>query len=769
MDRIVQHTLASLTPAQREAVEHVEGPLLILAGPGSGKTRVVTHRIAYLLHQGIPPRQILALTFTNKAADEMRHRIERMVPGQAVWTGTFHRFAASLLRRYAPLVGLRENFTIYDDEDRRRVIRRILSAVEDSKPLATAEQLAWAIARAKQNVVTPDVYRPASGQPVELAMALVYPLYQKRLLESSAVDFDDLLLHVAVLLRDNPELRSALDDRFRYVLVDEYQDTNRAQYMILRALSADHPNLAATGDPDQSIYGWRGASISNILDFEVHFPQVRIVRLEENWRSTKRILRAAAQLISYNRLRKQKDLTTDNPEGLPVRLACYPTGHQEADDIADRIARDVAGGERQPGDYAVFYRVNALSRSLETALRRRSIPYQVVQGVEFYQRMEIKDLLAYARLANNPRDDVALLRIINTPARSIGKRTIERLVDFAKHHGLTLLDAARAAGRIPELSKRGAEALLRFSALIDSLAPLVPGPVAALLAEVLRATGYRGCFEDTGDEADLNRLGNIDELLSDASQFDRSDHEQRGLEGYLERTALVSDTDALDGSSDRVTLMTLHAAKGLEFPVVFIVALEEGLLPHERSVRDSQSLEEERRLLFVGMTRAQEELQLSYAQRRDRHGDSRLSVASGFLMELPRSELERTVVERLEPDGGTDPFGFPSTSYDTGHTKPRSEESATAQRARPRKSAAAALAGLRTAADLAGQSPTERRCLAPDEFTMGMPVSHPTFGLGKIVQLDGAGKHRRATVAFIQSGTRRFVIAQSPLTPLHAT
>src|SRR6188768_71877 len=425
----------SLTEAQLAAVMHVDGPLLILAGPGSGKTRVVTHRVAHLLHQGISGKQILALTFTNKAADEMKARLARLVPLPTVWMGTFHRFCARLLRIHGSLVGLSENYSIYDMDDSRRMMAEAILDEGVDLSHTTPEAISHAISWAKNNLMGPEEYVPRRGHVVGGIVQRVYPAYQRRLLAANAVDFDDLLLHVAKLLKENPEVRRRLDERYRYILVDEYQDTNLAQYAIVRALSIDHPNLAVTGDPDQSIYGWRGANLSNILEFEKDFPSVKVVRLEQNYRSTKAILRVADELIRHNVRRKQKDLFTDNAEGQPVRLTAYPTQRDEADDIAARIALGIRKANRRPRDFAIFYRTNALSRQLEHALRDHVIPYQIVNGLEFYQRKEIKDVLAYLHLVNNPRSDVAFLRIINVPARKIGKASVGRLSDYARMKG----------------------------------------------------------------------------------------------------------------------------------------------------------------------------------------------------------------------------------------------------------------------------------------------------------------------------------------------
>ena len=600
----------------------------------------------------MPARSILALTFTNKAAEEMRARVERLAPGEPVWMSTFHRFCSRLLRQYAPLVGLAENYTIYDTDDSQKALKQTLDGLDLELTHFTPERIHSAISWAKNQLITPDQYEPRVGHPLGHIVAQVYPAYQARLLASSAVDFDDLLLHVATLLRESPEIRQRLDARYRYIMVDEYQDTNLAQYMIVRALSMDHQNLAVTGDPDQSIYGWRGANLNNILDFENDFPSVRIVRLEQNYRSTQRILRVADHLIGHNVRRKQKRLFTENDEGRPVRLTTYTSHKLEAEAIAQRISEEVHVGRRRPRDFAVFYRVNALSRSLEFALRDFGIPYQMVNGLEFYQRKEIKDVLAYLHLLNNPRDNVAFLRVINTPPRGIGRSTIQQLVDHAARKGKSLLDSAREAGLIESLNKRAAVAVAKFVGMYDRLSLASGGSVQDIMRQVLDDSGYRKLMADSEDQQDQERLANIEELITAAHEFDDQNPGSGQLEVFLEQACLVNDTDAWEADDDRVTLMTMHAAKGLEFPVVFVIAIEEGLLPHERSRQSADELEEERRLLFVGLTRAREELHLSLSRYRDYRGQLRMSVPSQFLLELPREELE--AAEILFADPGTD-------------------------------------------------------------------------------------------------------------------
>ncbi|NLX56448.1 MAG: UvrD-helicase domain-containing protein [Planctomycetaceae bacterium] len=770
---------AALTDSQRQAVQHVAGPLLILAGPGSGKTRVVTHRVAHMRAQGIADERIVALTFTNKAADEMRARLERLAPGSRVWMGTFHRFCARLLRQYASLVGLRENYSIYDAEDSLKLLREALDELDLELIHATPSRVAAAISWAKNNLIGPEDYEAAVGSPIGSVVAKVYPVYEQRLVAANAVDFDDLLAHVARLLRDNAELRAMLDERFEYILVDEYQDTNLAQYAIVRALSIDHPNLAATGDPDQSIYGWRGATIRNILEFEQDFPSVTVVRLEKNYRSTKCILRAADRLIAHNAERKEKTLYTDNPEGRPVRVVVYPTGRDEADGIAARIANEVAAGLRRPRDYAIFYRTNALSRALERALKSVRMPYQIARGLEFYQRKEIKDILAYLHLLCNPASDIAFLRVINTPPRRIGKTAVAHLKRHAAHHRIPLLSAAREAGLIESLAKRTAVEIARFIALYDAMRLAGDEKVEEVIERVFHHTKYREWVAASDSEEDQQRVENLDELLTDAREFDEAHVEDGGLEAFLEQASLVSDVDDWNTETDRVTMMTLHAAKGLEFPVVFIVAVEDNLLPHERSQEHPHQVEEERRLLFVGMTRAKEELHLSVAQLRTLRGNQNPAAASPFLFELPTDELELVgtlgagatcVGDWSEADD------LPAYDYDdvdmldtendfdeyfqddaTPRRKPRSGTRQT----RP----ARAISPLVTAAELVGRQGPTPAC-SPDSFHPGMVVAHPQYGVGKIVALSGTGVKRSATVQFAGERTlRRFRLAFSPLRP----
>lgn len=765
--------LSVLTQSQRDAVTHRDGPLLILAGPGSGKTRVITHRIAYLLENGVRASQILALTFTNKAADEMQRRVAELAPGDRVWLSTFHRFGAKLLRQYAEYVGLTPNFTIYDTRDVRQTVKRVIETHKLNTLNYSPERIAGAISDAKNKLVTADEYRARADSMLSRVVSEVYPLYQARLLASSAVDFDDLLLHVAKLLYEHEEVRAELDDRCRYVMVDEYQDTNRAQYVIMRALSTDHPNLAVTGDPDQSIYGWRGADLNNILEIENDYPNVRIVRLEQNYRSTQRILQVADALISHNLRRKKKSLWTENDEGAPVRLVAYVDQQQEAEDIAEQIRSAMAGGRRKPSDFAIFYRVNALSRALELALHRAGVPFQIIRGQEFFDRQEIKDVLAYCQLVNNPRDDMAFERIVNSPPRGIGRKTIERLIDYAYRYRISLLDAAREAQKIESLSKQAAAKVLGFVEIMDRIASVVHGELETVIRTVLDASGYRASLAQSDDEQDQNRLANIEELLTDARQYDEHHPGGGQLEEYLERTWLVNETDDWDTETDKATLMTLHAAKGLEFPVVFIIAVEDGMLPHERVGQHPDEIEEERRLAFVGITRAEEELQLSYAITRDFRGIRRRTIASSFFMEMPRHEMEIIEAQGMHA-GILDPWGDETDGDEEEEWENwqiddvRVEPAGDAERGAfevVASSITTAAAIARDADRTAAAAPEVPR-VSPDVFKHGMAVVHPEFGPGKIVALSGNGKGRRATVQFATAGERKFVLIHSPLRPV---
>lgn len=734
--------LADLTQAQREAVTHIDGPLLVLAGAGSGKTRVITRRIAYLLAQGTCGESILALTFTNKAAGEMRERVESLVPRSKVWVGTFHGFCARLLRSYAPLVGLDRTFTIYDQSDRLRTVKAAMERLHLDELGVTPERVDAAISRAKNDMIGPKAYAAHSeSDHVSAVVARVYPRYQELLREASAVDFDDLLLHVVTILRENRDVRKQLDARFRYILVDEYQDTNITQYAILKGLSVDSPNLCVTGDPDQSIYGWRGANLSNILEFEQDYPRCRVVTLERNYRSTKNILRVADQLIRFNRRRKPKSLLTENPDGDPVTLTTFSTEADEASGVAARIRELVEEDGYSYRDCAIFCRVTAQTRPLEQALRAARVPYQVVGGLSFYERQEIKDVVAYLNLLLNPKDDLAFLRVINTPPRGIGRTTLEHLSTHARAVGQPLLKAAREAASIGGIKDRAARSLRDFVLLMDELAVHREDPAEEVIRRLLSLSGYHDHLATDPKGGGEDRQANVDELVSAARQFDLS-HPGASILDFLEQISLSSAVDRWEDDSGSVALMTLHAAKGLEFPVVFLVGLEQGLLPHARSAEDDAELEEERRLLFVGITRARRELHLSRCLIREFRGQRTATVPSIFLSELPSDSIR--VLDTTQPDVLTRSHGIHSRKRPEGSTTPPFR--------------------ITTMAQLTGDaSAVDPRVQDPDALRPGTAVIHAQYGLGRILSVDGEGLNRKGRIAFAVGGERTFVLAKAPL------
>jgi DNA helicase-2/ATP-dependent DNA helicase PcrA len=785
-------SVTELNTSQWEAVNCLHGPLLVLAGPGSGKTRVISRRIVRLIEEGVAPGQILAITFTNKAAGEMASRVESLLPGRSVWVSTFHRLCARLLHRDAAAVGLAPNFTILDTADQAQLVKGILTDLNADSKHFKPGRILHRIGQAKYHLQTPEMFAAAAqerrGDQLDQLVSRVYAVYEEMLLKANAVDFDDLLMHVCRLLSENDEIRAELDHRYRYIMVDEYQDTNLPQYQIVRALSQDYPNLCATGDPDQSIYGWRGAEIGNILRFEHDFPNVRVVRLEQNYRSTKAILRAADSLIGHNLRRKEKSLFTENPEGEPVEHLSFDDHRQEAEGVVQALLEVAAAEQRPWSDFAIFYRINALSRELERALARNRVPYQVAAGVAFYERAEIKDLLAYLRLIHNPADRAAFLRVVNTPARGIGKGSVAKLADWADRQGSTLLEAARHAAEFPGLSARGTASLRRFVAMIDELARSNFGGIAELVDAILERTHYGAEWRGSDVETDIQRAANIDELRNAAAQYDQQHADDPTLAGFLEETALVADVDSIDETAGAVTLMTLHAAKGLEFPVVFIIAVEDGLLPHERATREGarDDIEEERRLLFVGTTRAEERLFLTRANVRTMHGKDYPSPPSRFLQEMQLS-FSRCVVADHTEDGDDEAEDTDADELSANQRRadrdaaeatgdPEDADAVNTDGARPaaarqsrREAKRHRTPGgslLTTGADLLNG--TSKPADFPLTFTVGMTVRHPQLGLGRVLEAQGTGKWRTVTVEFQSGESVSFVVHKCPLQPVGA-
>jgi ATP-dependent DNA helicase UvrD/PcrA len=644
-----QSYLADLNPAQREAVLTTEGPLLVIAGAGSGKTRVLTHRVAHLLAaHGVKPNEILAITFTNKAAGEMKERVERAVGpvARAIWIMTFHAACGRILRREAERLGYRSSFTIYDQADQVRLVKACLEELERDPKRFVPRGIHAQISNAKNDLVGPDEYANRVASFYDQTVADTYALYQRRLFGSNAVDFDDLLMLTVDVLQRFPEAREKWAKAFRYVLVDEYQDTNHAQYVLLKLLAQEHHNLMAVGDPDQSIFSWRGADITNILDFERDFSGTKVIALEQNYRSTNAILTAANELIAHNRERKEKNLWSDHGEGEPVHVVETEDEHAEARFVAAEIARCIEEGYSSR-EIAVVYRTNAQSRVLEDVLVRQGIAYQVIGGPRFYERAEIKDAIAYLQVIDNPYDQVSLLRIANRPRRGIGDTSLTRLQTYAAGLDVSLWDAT---ARAEEAGLGGAavRAVTGFRNVMESLmATATDATVADVVEAVLERSGYLEALEAERTIEARGRVENLEELVGVAREYDAAAQEP-SLSGFLQEISLYSDQDALRDDPDdggQVTLMTLHTAKGLEFRAVFMIGIEEGIFPHSRSIEEN-TLEEERRLCYVGMTRAQERLTMTHAMRRNLYGRYDANLPSRFLDELPNLGVER---ERLSP------------------------------------------------------------------------------------------------------------------------
>jgi len=620
-----------LTPSQKKAVFHTEGPLLILAGPGSGKTRVITHRIAALIDSGIQPYNICAITFTNKAADEMRQRAVSLGVSAGAHISTFHSLCVRILRQYAPEAGIHPNFSVYDDADQKKCIRQAAKNCELDTTNFPPARMLEAVSTLKNNLIDVDSFKTQADDFFSKTLAKVYASYQTILTKANALDFDDLLLKTAFLLRNHPDVCAELGNRFKFLLIDEYQDTNHAQYNIARSLVSTHGNICATGDPDQSIYGWRGADIRNILAFEKDWPDATVVKLEENFRSTPNILEVGDNLIAANQKRKPKKLIPTMPPGRDIVISPFGDEIEEAQGLAEQI-KELAQQGASTKDTAVFYRVNSMSRVLEEAFIKNKIPYQIVRGVEFYSRKEIRDLLAYLKILVNPNDEIALLRIINTPARGIGKTTIDKVRTYAVSHNITLFDALKKAEHLDSLSKAPKTKIASFVNMMEQFKKDSAGPVAPLAEHIFTESGLEKSLKAPEYK---DAIENVNELISAAAQYD-DQAEEPSLLDYLQQISLFSDVDVYDTSTERVALMTLHCAKGLEFENVFIVGAEDGLLPHERtsSDDDNDQMEEERRLFFVGITRARTGLNISYAKYRTIRGQLLRTIPSPFLFEL---------------------------------------------------------------------------------------------------------------------------------------
>ncbi len=712
--------LASLNPQQLKAVELPGGPLLIFAGAGSGKTRVITYRIAKLIADGVPPHRILAVTFTNKAAREMRERVEALVGDRAkkMWIGTFHSICSRMLRIDGKAIGLDPNFVIYDDGDQTQLIRDIfkLKNIDDKsiQPRAVLNE----ISSAKEKLKTPEKYAETATGFFENIVADVFKSYNHLLRKANALDFDDILFYSVRLLEQRADVLEKYQDRFLHVLVDEYQDVNLAQYKLVHEIAAKHRNVVVVGDDDQSIYAWRGADVSLILKFGSDYPDAEIIKLEQNYRSTKRILSAANEVIRKNRGRADKSLWTDNQEGVPITLTQAGTEQDEAMMAADAIMRDVRNGRRNYGDFAVLYRTNAQSRVMEEAFLTMRIPHVLIGGQRFYERKEVKDMLSYLRLTLNSRDEIALKRVINVPTRGVGAQAFASIEKWAREHEGSLMNALLDQEVQSNLQKKTAGGIRAFLGAIDEANELAEkGPVTPILKHLMNASGYLDMLRAENSQESISRLENLQELLNVTAEFDAT-AEEPSLMAFLESVSLVADVDNLTEGGEAVTLMTLHSAKGLEFPVVFLVGLEEGVFPHSRSLVSDSEIEEERRLCYVGMTRAREELHMMHAHRRSLYGQPNFNRRSRFLEDIPPELLDTLNGGGYAPPPGRQVY---------------QERSGTYQTTEPYKAA--------VYTPLKGPS-----WKAP--FEVGQRVLHPKFGVGVVVACNPLKNDAEVTVAF---------------------
>ncbi|MBB5325167.1 DNA helicase-2/ATP-dependent DNA helicase PcrA [Anoxybacillus tepidamans] len=721
--------LANLNREQQEAVRTTEGPLLIMAGAGSGKTRVLTHRIAYLMvEKHVAPWNILAITFTNKAAREMKERVQSLVGGAAedIWISTFHSMCVRILRRDADRIGINRNFSILDTTDQLSVLKNILNEKNIDSKKFDPRAILGTISSAKNELLSPEQFAKKAGNYYEKIASDVYTEYQQRLLRNHALDFDDLIMTTIHLFERVPEVLEYYQYKFQYIHIDEYQDTNRAQYMLVKMLASKFQNICAVGDSDQSIYRWRGADIQNILSFEKDYPNAKVILLEQNYRSTKRILQAANEVIENNYNRKPKKLWTENPEGQKIVYYEALSESDEAQFVVGKVKEYVESGKRRYSDFAILYRTNAQSRIIEEVLLKANIPYQIVGGLKFYDRKEIKDILAYLRLIANPNDDISFARIINVPKRGVGASSLDKIASYAASHGLSMFQALGELEHIG-LSARIAAPLQEFRRQIEHWGQMQEYlSVTELVEDVLVKSGYREMLRAEKTLEAQSRLENIDEFLSVTKHFENVS-EDKSLIAFLTDLALVADIDQLNDpeekGSEAVVLMTLHSAKGLEFPVVFLIGMEEGIFPHSRSLDDEEEMEEERRLAYVGITRAEEELFLTSAQIRTLFGRTTVNPVSRFVGEIPDELIEQA-------------------------NKAKSWTSSGPTRTAMIRTTAAATAGIEVIA-----------------WKVGDKAEHKKWGIGTIVSVRGEGDDQELDVAFPSPiGIKRLLAKFAPIT-----
>lgn len=761
---------SGLNPAQKKAVAHTDGPLLIMAGAGSGKTKVLTCKIANLLAQGVPPYSILAITFTNKAAAEMRERVDRMIGEKAkdVWLSTFHSFCARFLRREIEATDIyKRNFVIYDASDSQTVIKECLKELNLDDKQYTPSSVQNAISNAKNQLMGPKAMERDADTFFQKKVAEVYRLYAQKLRLNNALDFDDLLMISVLLLEENEDIRTKYQGRFRYILVDEYQDTNGAQYQLTKILAAQHHNLCVVGDADQSIYGWRGADIRNIMDFEQDYPEAKVIKLEQNYRSTKNILAAANAVIEHNVNRKPKKLWTENPTGEKLTSYQAMDERDEAQFIVTTIQKQKTIFNASYGDMAILYRTNAQSRVLEETFMRTGIPYTMVGGLKFYDRKEIKDILAYLRIIYNPLDTVSLMRVINVPKRGLGATTLGKLNAYAEEHELTLFDVISnpdALDEIPGITARVKKPLELFTTfLFNFMGTHQNMHLDDLIDRILKESGYLRELESEKKPENESRIENLKEFIGVARDFEKTE-ENPNLETFLSQLSLVSDIDNADIEDDRVTLMTLHSAKGLEFPIVFMVGMEEGLFPHARTLMNPEEIEEERRTCYVGITRAQRKLYLTNARQRTIYGRTNSYPPSRFLEEIPDEYVER-LVPRANAYGfaNANHYGAQQRSGFMSFRPSASQMGSGTRFAGKPQSALEALEALQKR-----QQPVQPAAgvIRPDtsiKWKVGDKARHGKWGIGTVVSVKGSGEEVELKIAFPGQGVKGLMQKYAPI------
>ncbi|BAC12715.1 ATP-dependent DNA helicase [Oceanobacillus iheyensis HTE831] len=738
MNQSLESMINTLNKQQQEAVRHTEGPLLIMAGAGSGKTRVLTHRIAYLMgEKDVSPRNILAITFTNKAAREMKERVSKLVgpQGEYMWVSTFHSMCVRILRRDIDRIGYSTNFSILDSSDQLSVIKQVLKNLNIDPKKFDPRAMLGQISTAKNELITEEEYSKNAGDFFSRQVAQVYEGYQKMLRKNQSLDFDDLIMQTIHLFQRIPEVLEYYQRRFQYIHVDEYQDTNHAQYYLVKQLASRFQNLCVVGDSDQSIYRWRGADIGNILTFEKDYPSARTVLLEQNYRSTKSILQAANQVISNNSGRKPKNLWTDNIDGKNLNYYQGGTEQEEALFVTDKIQQLIRENEYKPSDVAILYRTNAQSRAIEDTLLKSGINYQMVGGMKFYDRKEIKDMIAYLRLITNPDDDISFVRVVNEPKRGVGKTSVERLQAYAGEHDISLYEAVKEVD-FTGVSKKAANALAGFESLIRTLSQQQEFLTATDMVEaILERTGYEEMLKNERTIEAQSRLENLEEFMTVTKDFEKAS-EDKTLIAFLTDLALVADIDRVDEEdpdhNEKITLMTLHAAKGLEFPVVFLIGMEENVFPHSRSIMDEDEMEEERRLAYVGITRAEKELYVTHAKMRTLYGRTNMNPISRFINEIPKELID-----------GLEEISKPMFGAKSLERSP--------QRPAPKK---------RRAEKMQSSTGAESK-----EWAVGEKANHKKWGIGTVVKVQGEGEKMELDIAFpAPIGIKRLLAKFAPIT-----